>query len=243
MKKIDFKSLTKDQRQARKRILEISFKQNLSHIGSCLAVVDLIDAVYKVKNKNDKFVLSNGHTGIALYTILEKYNKLKDKNAVYKLHVHPDRNPNIDIHVSSGSLGLGFPIAVGMALADKKRMIFCTISDGECAEGSVWETFRIISDMNIANIKTIMSVNGWGAYGKIETKRLMRRIRAFGFKVIEIDGHNMREISAALKNRSKKPVVIFAHTRSNQFSFLVDQHAHYYVMNEKDYNDALAILT
>jgi transketolase len=173
---------------------------------------------------------------------LEKYKKLKNKNAVSKLHIHPDRNPNIDIHVSSGSLGLGFPIAVGIALANKKRMVFCTISDGECAEGSVWETFRIIIDENIVNVKTIVNANGWGAYGKIELKRLMKRIKAFGFKVIEVDGHNTEKIISALKNKAKKPVVIFAHTMSNQFPFLIDQHAHYYVMNEKDYNEALAVL-
>jgi len=243
MKKFSIKYLTKEQKETRKRILEISFTQNLSHIGSCLSVVDIIDTVYAVKNKSDKFVLSNGHAGIALYTILEKYKKIKEKDLIPKLNIHPDRNPDIDIHVSSGSLGQGLPIAIGMALANKKRTIYCAISDGECAEGSIWEALRIAVDMKISNIKIIVNANGWGAFSTIETKKLFERLSAFGAKSVEVYGHDMRAITKALKIKSSKPLIIFAHTTSDQLPFLKGQDAHYYAMKEVDYEKGLKLLT
>jgi len=242
MKKFDFKSLTKGQKLTRKRILEISFKHNLSHIGSCIGVIDIIDAVYKIKKPKDKFVLSNGHAGIALYVVLEKYGKL-NKKVMDKLHIHPDRNPKYDIHVSSGSLGLGFPIALGMALADKKRNIFCTISDGECAEGSVWETARILSELNVTNLKIIVNANGWGAYGRIKLNKIIKRFKANDLKVIEVDGHDFKKLEKILKIKSKKPLVIFARTESGQFPFLNDLHAHYYSMKEEDYKKGIELLS
>ncbi len=242
MKKFNHTLLTKAQKTTRKRILEISFQQHLSHIGSCLGVVDLIDVVYGLKRKKDKFVLSNGHAGVALYTILEKYKKIT-KDTTPTLHIHPDRNTDYDIHVSSGSLGLGFPIALGMALADKATTIYCSISDGEAAEGSVWETFRIAAERRVSNIKILVNANGWGAYGRVELKNLLKRIQAYDVKVKVVDGHNIKQLTSALKIKTKKPLVVFANTRSDQFSFLSDLEAHYYAMNETDYQKALVFLS
>ncbi|HYK07926.1 MAG TPA: 1-deoxy-D-xylulose-5-phosphate synthase N-terminal domain-containing protein [Candidatus Eisenbacteria bacterium] len=242
MKRFNLSLLTKEQKETRKRILEISYAQNLSHIGSCLSVVDIIDCIYKIKKRNDKFILSNGHAGIALYTILEKYKKIKDKDSIQELHIHPDRNPEIDIHVSSGSLGQGLPIAIGIALANKKRTIYCAISDGECAEGSIWEALRIIVDLEIPNLKIIVNANGWGAFSAIETKKLYQRLKAFGIKSIEVQGHDMKEIMRALQVKSSKSMLVFAHTTSDQLPFLKGQDAHYYAMNENDYEKALKML-
>src|SRR5476651_512521 len=107
MRTFSLKKLSKDQKKLRKRILEISFKSHHSHLGSCLSAVDLIDAVYKIKKPSEKFVLSNGHAGIAWYAVLEKYGYLKNSE-IKKLHIHPDRNSKYDIPVSTGSLGQGF---------------------------------------------------------------------------------------------------------------------------------------
>ena len=145
------KKLKIEQKQTRKRILEISHASKLSHLGSCLSAVDLIDAVYQVKERKEKFVLSNGHAGVALYVILEKHG-LVDGQSLERLHVHPDRNPDLSIDVSTGSLGHGLPIAVGMALADRKRFVYCTISDAETNEGSIWEALRIASEQKLVNL-------------------------------------------------------------------------------------------
>ena len=77
MNTFNIQSLTTEQKSTRRRILEISYKENLSHLGSCFSSIDLIDAVYKVKSKDEKFILSSGHAGIALYAILEKNGFIK----------------------------------------------------------------------------------------------------------------------------------------------------------------------
>lgn len=234
---MNFISLTNDQILIRRRILEISHELKLSHLGSCLSAVDLIDCVYKVKNKDEKFVLSNGHAAVALYVVLEKYGYIKDSNLIKKLHVHPDRNPHIDIQVSTGSLGHGLPIAIGMALADRNRSIYCMISDGECMEGSVWESVRVIADFKVFNLKLILNANGWGAYDPIDLTTLIKRLRSFGLDVVEIDGHNIKQITKALSIQPKdKPLLIFAKTTVEQFPFLKGQDAHYYILDENTYN-------
>lgn len=211
--------LSSTQRQLRKRIIEVSFKRKMSHIGSCLSAVDLIEAIYRIKKPPDKFVLSNGHAGIALYIILERLGKLKYRD-LFNLHIHPDRNKRHEIHVSTGSLGQGLPIAVGKALADRKKNIYCLISDGECMEGSMWESFRVAVDQKVNNLKIILNANGWGAYDPIHLTLLYHRIKAFGLYMIKVNGHNPKAIRHALKIKHKsKPLMIFAYTRSDQFPF------------------------
>jgi transketolase len=235
--------LTAEQRETRRRIIELSYRSKLSHIGSCLSSVDIIDAVYQVKSKEERFVLSGGHAAIALYVILEK-NNIIDSSVIKELHIHPDRNIDFGIDVSTGSLGQGLPIALGMALADRKKRVFCIVSDGECAEGSIWESLRVIYENNVSNLITIVNANGWGAYDPISLPMLLNRIKGFGFNVIKIDGLNTDKISAAIEKAANKkyPSVIFAKTFVEQFPFLKGQDAHYYVMNENDYKMAMGIL-
>lgn len=243
MDNFNIKSLTQEQKETRRRILEISYKRKLSHLGSCLGSVDLIDAIYKVKAKEDKFVLSNGHAGIALYAVLEKKGIIKDPDIIDKLHVHPDRNKKIGIFVSTGSLGQGLPIALGFALANKKEDVYCLISDGECAEGSIWETLKIAKERNVKNLKIILNANGWGAYGSIDPSSLAAKIEGFGYKTKKIDGHNSYEITKALKSiKEDGSTILFAQTSTNQFSFLKGLDAHYYIMNENNFKEALNLL-
>lgn len=239
MPKFSLNTLTPEQKKLRKRILEISQESHLSHLGSCLSAIDLIDAVYAVKKKEEKFILSNGHAGIAWYVILEKHGFLNN-DTIKKLHIHPDRNVEYDIHVSTGSLGQGLPIAVGMAFADRSKKVYCMLSDGECAEGSVWEALRVAYEQKLTNLKIIINANGWSAYDKVNLSYLKKRIKAFGFAVEKVNGHNTKEIRALLKNTNKNShSVLFAHTNSDQFSFLKGQEAHYYIMKDDDYQNAL----
>lgn len=243
MKKFNIKLLDREQRIIRQRIIEISYRKDLSHLGSCLSSVDIIDTIYKIKDKDDKFVLSNGHAGVALYAVLEKNGLIKNLKTSEKLYIHPDRNPKIGIDVSTGSLGQGLPIALGLALSNKQRNVYCIISDGECAEGSIWESLRIATDYKVGNLKIVVNANGWGAYGSISTNTLLKRLRAFGCTVTDVDGHNKKALLKVLKKKSrKKPLVIFAKTKVEQFNFLKGQDAHYYKMSKKDYYKALEIL-
>ncbi len=234
-------NLTKNQKQIRKRLLEIIYKFNASHIGSCLSVIDIIDAVYSVKKRDEKFILSNGHAASALYTVLEKYGFLKDPD-LHVLGVHPDRNPSLGIDVSTGSLGQGLPIAVGIALANRNKNVYCLISDGECAEGSIWESLRIIHDMKVNNLKIIASINGWGAYDPVSSKDLLNRFKGFGFKIIKANGHNTNEIVDKLKLENTSPTIIFAKTSSEQLHFLNGLDAHYCTMKNTDYELAMETL-
>lgn len=235
--------LSVEQIETRRRILEISFKLKLSHLGSCLSAVDLIDAIYKTKERDEKFVLSNGHAGIALYVILEKYGLIKDPKILERLYVHPDRNPDIGISVSSGSLGHGLPIALGMALADRNQNVYCMISDGECTEGSIWESLRLAGELKLDNLKIVLNANGWGAYGTISLRKLLKSIKSFEFDLIVVDGHNIDRITTALKRKTKnKPSLFFAETTVEQLPFLIEQDAHYHIMNQQDYLNALDLL-
>lgn len=229
---------SKNQKQIRRKLLKILYKAKSSHIGSCLSVIDLIDGIYAVKKRSEKFILSNGHAAAALYIILEKYNYLKNPD-INRLGYHPNRNVKYGIDVSTGSLGQGLPIAVGIALANRRKNVYCIISDGECAEGTIWESLRVVHDLNIFNLKIIVSVNGWGSYGPISEKDLRRRLKGFCFKLVDIDGHNTSKIIKSLKTKNDKPVILFAKTSSEQLPFLKGIDAHYYIMDHRDYESAI----
>jgi len=233
---------TSAQKKIRSRIIEESYQAGISHLGSCLTAVDIIEAVYQIKGKDEHFVLSCGHAALALYAILEKYGSL-DPAKIKELHIHPDRNPALGIEVSTGSLGQGLPISVGLALADKDKMVFCLISDGECAEGSIWESLSIIADKALNNLVIIVNANGWGAYDPVSLEKLANKIKGFGFAVIKTDGHNVDKLKRAVqKARRKMPAVVFALTTVEQLPFLTGQDAHYHVMTEEDYKTALVAL-
>src|SRR3990167_9557610 len=104
-------------RDLRKRIIDISYRHKLSHLGSCLTAVDIIDEIYGVKSIDERFVLSSGHAGLALYCVIEKHEGI-DAEKIFEHHgVHPDRCVECHLYYSTGSLGQGLPAALGMALA------------------------------------------------------------------------------------------------------------------------------
>ena len=152
-----------------RRILDLSYKHRLSHIGSCLTAVGIIDEIYSRKKPEEKFVLSCGHAGLALYVVLEKYFNIDAEQLFLKHGVHPNRDEYIDC--STGSLGQGLPIALGMAMADRTKNVYCLISDGECAEGSVYEALNVKEKYNVDNLIIYTNHNGYGAYDKISEGR------------------------------------------------------------------------
>jgi transketolase len=152
------------------RIIEISKKLNLSHLGSCLTSVDIIDEIYSIKKENEPFILSCGHAGLALYVVIEKYFGIDAAGSFESHGTHPDRCDSCKLYCSTGSLGHGLPIALGMALADRSRNVYCLISDGECSEGTIWETANVIRKYGVDNLKIYLNWNGWSAYDKVDTQ-------------------------------------------------------------------------
>ncbi|MEL0125419.1 MAG: 1-deoxy-D-xylulose-5-phosphate synthase N-terminal domain-containing protein [Alphaproteobacteria bacterium] len=166
-------------KELHKRLLNICFKNKLHHLGSYFSSVDIIDNIYKNMSEDDIFILSNGHASVAQYVVLEKYYGIDAEKLLKDLGEHPKRDEERKIFSSSGSLGMGITVAVGRALANKSINVHCLISDGECAEGSVWESLKFIYENNIQNIHIYVNANGWAAYDKVDLNYLERRLTSF----------------------------------------------------------------
>ena len=199
----------------KKRILEIAYKHKLGHLGSYLSAAGIVDEIYKNKNPDDIFILSSGHASLALYAALEKYEGKNAEELFLKHGGHPHRDEENGIYCSTGSLGLGITVAVGRALANKNRKVHVLISDGESAEGSVWEALRFIKESNLSNIEVYVNVNGYAAYDKVDVKYLVDRLKVF------------------------LPTINIRYTSVNQYPFLRGLNAHYHVMSEEDYKITL----
>ena len=199
----------------KKRILEIAYKHKLGHLGSYLSAADIVDEIYENKNPDDIFILSSGHAALALYAALEKYENKNAEELFLKHGGHPHRDEENGIYCSTGSLGLGITVAVGRALANKNRKVHVLISDGESAEGSVWEALRFIKESNLSNIEVYVNVNGYAAYDKVDVKYLVDRLKVF------------------------LPTINIRYTSVNQYPFLRGLNAHYHVMSEEDYKSTL----
>lgn len=171
--------MKQDLNKLSKRILEISIKHNLSHLGSCFTALPIIYEIYSKKKLEDKFILSSGHAGLALYVVLEHFYKINAEHLLEKHGIHPERDLENFIDVSTGSLGLGITIASGIALSNPKIDVYCLISDGESAEGSIWEALRFLDENEIKNIKVYANINGWAAYKRVDTQKLSDRLKSF----------------------------------------------------------------
>lgn len=201
-----------------KRLLKLLYDHNEEHVGSCFTCIDIIDDIFKRKQKDDIFILSNGHAAYALYSILEKYHNIDADKLVEKHAGHPNWDKENSIECSTGSLGSGLPIAVGRALANKNRKVYVTISDGECAEGSIWEALRFIKTHNIENIEVHVNANGWACYDPIDVEYLETRLKAF------------------------LPEIVFHKTSVEQFPFLTGLSAHYMKLTKEEYELGIEIL-
>tara|TARA_Y100001970_G_C14238025_1_gene863109 strand:- start:559 stop:1176 length:618 start_codon:yes stop_codon:yes gene_type:complete len=200
-----------------KRLLDICYQRQLHHLGSYFSALQIIDEIYSQKNEDDIFILSNGHAVVALYVVLEKYYGLDAVELHEKYGDHPKRNELDKLHCSTGSLGMGVTVAVGRALANPDRDVYCLLSDGECAEGSVWEALRFAYENKVTNLKLYVNANGWAAYDAVDLDYLEKRIKAF------------------------HPDVNYVRTTVEHFG-LKGLHAHYTNFNEEQYKEALASL-
>lgn len=194
-----------------KRIIDISYYERIGHLSSNLNAVNIIDEIYQTKNHKDVFILSSGHAALAWYVVLEKYQGCDAQKLFHDMGVHPHRVPDTDITVSTGSLGMGLTVAVGYALADPDRDVYCLVSDGECGEGSIWEALRFIHERKIKNLHVYVNVNGMIAYDMIDRGYLIQRLKSF------LPNINIRE------------------TDPPSWPWAQGVLTHYYVLNPQDY--------
>ena len=166
-----------------RRLLDICYENKLHHLGSYFSCLEILNQIYSEMNEDDIFILSNGHAVVALYVILEEYYGLNAQELLDKYGEHPKRNELDKIYCSTGSLGMGITVAVGRALANPNRNVYCMISDGECAEGSIWEALRFSHENKVDNLKIYVNANGWAAYDAVDLDYLETRIKAFNPKV------------------------------------------------------------
>lgn len=160
-------------------ILNFIIKNKLTHISSIITTYPILQNIFENKNKEDKVVLSNGHSGVALYHILEREYGHSAQQMLDEFGIHPHRDINRHIHVSSGSLGCAITVATGMALGNPDVTVHCLISDGESFEGSVWESLMFINNHKIKNIKIYVNINGLSAYDEVDVEYLINRLYAF----------------------------------------------------------------
>ncbi len=204
------------------RILSLASKGAEGHVPSALSILDIIDVLYQkfiLKNKFNKFVLSKGHGCLAFYVVLEKYKIIKNLNSFCSFSSnfggHPDKNKIKGIESSTGSLGHGFPFSCGQALAkkikDEKGKIFTLIGDGECNEGSIWETCMIASHHKLNNLICIIDKNKSTDRALI-VDDLQKKFISFGWDCLTIDGHNKDKIIKTISKQKKKPLAIIANT-------------------------------
>ena len=191
-----------------KRLLDISYENQLHHLGSYFSCVETIDDIYSKMNQDDIFILSNGHAAVALYVVLEKHFKFDAQDLLNEMGEHPHRNELKKVHCSTGSLGMGITVAVGRALSNKDRDLYCMISDGECSEGSVWESLKFIHENDINNLKIYVNANGWAAYDSIDIDYLEKRLKSFNPKInfikTTVEQYGLTGLSAHYKNFTKE---------------------------------------
>lgn len=196
----------------RKRILEVAYRDGMGHIPSALSILDIVWTLYdKVMTKDDQFILSKGHGCMALYAVLEEKGLLDWST---KLWGHPKRGGAI--LASTGSLGHGLPMAVGLALAKKirneKGKVYCLIGDGECNEGTTWESALLAAHHHLDNLIVILDWNG-SSERALQLGRLKDKWKSFDWLASEIDGHNDYVISGLDDYKGRDlPFIVLANT-------------------------------
>jgi transketolase len=235
--------LTKKSNETRRLIIETVHHAGAGHVGGPMSATDLLVSLYfdvmnirenepNWKNR-DRFILSKGHSAIALYAVLAlrgyfPIEEMKTFDSIdSRLQGHPDMTILPGIDMSTGSLGQGISAAVGMALAAKLSgedyYTYCMIGDGESQEGQVWEAADTASKYELDNLIVILDYNKLQQYGwtrsdnnrEIPITSPQTRFEAFGWNVIEMDGHDYEAIIEACKEAKKvkgKPTVLVAHT-------------------------------
>lgn len=207
------------------------------HFGPTLSLVEILCALYfnvmkyKVENPDwegrDRLILSKGHGVLAQYLVMKEVGFLKEydintfKNDFSVLSAHPSRHPELGIDFSSGSLGQGLSLGVGVALALKKKFenspkVFVILGDGELDEGSVWEAVMAGAKFGLDNLVVIVDKNSLQYDGQtsdiMDIDPLNKKFEDFNWNVIDVDGHDLKALTEGLQIFHSKPLCVIAHT-------------------------------
>ncbi len=234
----DIKLLEERASYYRKRIMEVGYKTQSGHLSSALSCVELMTALYDggilnfdetdpENDDRDRFILSKGHACIIQYIILAEKGLIAEAELYRFCHpgtllgAHPNSNRIPGIDTSTGSLGHGLAMGIGLALAaryqGKDYHTYVILGDGESQEGSIWEGALCAGNHRLDNLTVIVDYNKWQASGAVRNisglDPLADKWRAFGFQVDEVDGHDMQQVVEALQHCTEgKPHAVIANT-------------------------------
>ena len=217
-------------KEIRRHILDISHNSGHGHIPTCFSVVEILYAIYKCMQhdaqnpswkERDIFVLSKGHASLALYCILAHWGYFTIGD-VYSFGsfgsdfgCHADRKRVPGIEASTGSLGHGIGLAVGMALASKlkgnPRRIYTLIGDGEANEGTIWEAILVAESRHLDNLTIVYDNNRSHARG-LQISNPEEKLKAFGCDVSVVDGHDIEHLKSALSKEAMTVKAVVANT-------------------------------
>ena len=232
----DMKAIAK---KLRRHIITMIGKAGSGHPGGSLSAVEIVTILYfkLLRHKpsdpqwadRDRFILSKGHAAPLLYAALaecgyfpvEELATLRQLDS--RLQGHADRTATPGVEMSSGSLGQGLSFAIGVALAGRLNSqnycVYVLLGDGECDEGQVWEAAMAAAHFKVGNLVAIVDnngqqIDGWN-YDVMNLEPFNKKWQAFGWHVIEVDGHDFTQLAAAFKQAKRvkgQPAVIIAHT-------------------------------
>ena len=226
-------------RELRLTVIDVMAWSGGAHVGGSLSIIDILTILYfkyldvhpadPQWDERDRFILSKGHAAAGLIPVLAKRGFFPEETLKTFNHfgspfaMHPDSNKVIGCDASAGSLGHGLSMAVGMALGARQRKMpwktVCLMGDGECCEGSVWEAAMSAPHFKLGNLIGIVDRNRFMIDGETEDVMPLEpfadKWRAFGWDVVEVDGHDFDQLDEALARAwaaTDVPVLILAHT-------------------------------
>ncbi|RMH36191.1 MAG: transketolase [Nitrospirae bacterium] len=251
----------------RRTIVEMVYRGRDGHIPSAFSILDIVQVLYErvlrvdPRSPNwphrDYFILSKGHGCLALYVVLERLGFLsrEDLDRFCRsggiLGEHPDCTQVPGVEASTGSLGHGFPFAVGIAYGLRLRQmpnrVIVLVGDGECHEGTIWEAAHVAANLRLGNLCVIVDWNGSAAQ-LLPQDDLPLKWNAFGWSTRVIDGHSQADIVAALQHVSFQgigtPSVLLAKTIKGKGVPFLEGHGHWHhrIPDEREYQAIMEAL-
>ena len=274
LSKQEWADLEKKAHEMRLLTLQTTYDAGSAHIGGAMSAMDIMVALYykymniDPKNPNkedrDRFILSKGHTGVGLCSILAdkgyiQKEQLKTFNLTgSKLGIHLDSNKVSGVDASTGSLGHGLSIALGLGVGARLRgmdyMTYCLMGDGECDEGSIWEAAMAIPHFKANNVVAMVDRNKCMIDGRTENVMTLEpfadKWTAFGFETLVVNGHYFPDICKALdlclerRATDGKPIaIVFDTIKGCGIKFMADNYKwHYGAIDDQKYAEAKADL-
>ncbi len=242
---MDIVALQEHAKKIRRSVVESVYASKSGHTGGALSIVEILVALFDMTlTEKDIFILSKGHACLSYFKILE------DKGYKPKRAGHPERDPENGILCTTGSLGHGLPQGIGMALAKKIKgepgRVYILMSDGECQEGTTWESLLLASHYKLDNLVIIIDNNKLQTLGTIESilslGNLNKKFEAFNLHVESINGHVFDELLQAFQKKVvSSPLAIIADTvKGKGISFMEGISGwHTMIPNEEQYKQAL----